>query len=175
MSDRKSSLLKSAMNGGVLTGGILILSFLFLLLFNFGGSVQILFILFVLGICNYSLAKKYRDKELEGKISYEKSLGFGLLVSLFGSIIIAFIIYVELNFMQPAVFDHLIETMRLQYIKMGYTKLQVDTILQMMTPKMISFIILIFFTFLGFVSSLFSSMIVKNGGNTFNDTMKHIE
>ena len=69
MNGKKSSILKSAMNGGVITGIILIFSFMFLLLFKFGNSIQILFIIVVLGFCNYSITKKYRDRELEGFIS----------------------------------------------------------------------------------------------------------
>jgi len=175
MNDKKSSLLKSAMNGGVITGIILIFSFMFMLLFKFGNSIQFFFIIAVLGFCNYSIAKKYRDRELDGTISYEKSLGFGFLVSLFASIIVAFIVYAELSFMKPALMDQLFEVIKIQYEKMGYSKQQIDSVLQILNPLTISFMMILFFTFLGFISSLFSAMFVRKDGNTFNQSMKNIE
>ena len=179
MTEKKSSMVKSAMNGGIVTGGILIFSSIFSYYFTLGTLFQILFFIIILAICIYRIAKKYRDKELEGIISYEKSIGFGLLISLFASIIIAFIVYVELNFAYPAAIDNLLNTMRLQYEKMGIAKSQIDTTMQMaakiMSPLFIAFMVILFFTFLGFISSLFTSMIVQKEGNTFNNTMKDIE
>ena len=176
MMDKKSSIVKSAMNGGLLTGGILILSSFFSYFLTLGTLFQFLFFIFILSLCIYSITKKYRDKELNGIISYEKSIGFGILISLFASIIIAFIVYLELNFASSSAIDSLISSVRMQYEKMGISKSQIDITMQILTklmsPLFMAIMIILFFTFLGFISSLFTSLIVRKEGNTFNNTMK---
>ncbi len=179
MTDKKSPVVKSAMNGGIVTGGILILSSIFSYFFALGALFQVLFLILIISICIYSITKKYRDKELNGVISYEKSIGFGILVSFFASIIIAFIVYLELSFASPSAINNLLNSLRMQYEKMNMPKSQIDATMQLLTkamsPLFMTIMIILSFTFFGFISSLFTSMMVQKEGNASDDTMKNIE
>jgi hypothetical protein len=176
MSDKKTPLIRSAMNGGFITGGILVFSSIISYLLPKSALFQILFFIAILSLCIYTITKKYRDKELDGTISFQKSIGFGVLISFFASIIIAFIVYLELTFASPSVIDSLISSVRMQYEKMGISKSQIDATMQILTklmsPLFMTIVVILFFTFLGFISSLFTSLIVQKEVITFDNKMK---
>jgi hypothetical protein len=176
MSENRSSYIKSAMNGGLVTSAIFILSNFLLIYFRLSAFLQILFYLLVLGLTIFHITRKFRDKELAGNISYEKALGFGTLVSLFFSIVLAFIAYLVLKFSKRSVIDAQIDMIRIQYKEMHMSDYQINYIMSIiksiLSPGIFAFLMILFFSFFGFTAALFSSIFVKK---VVSATMKNIE
>ncbi len=101
MEPNKGNIIKSSMNAGLVSGMALIGFSLILYFFglNLNPSMGYVSIL-VLAFCIYFTGKSYRDKELGGYISYGQSLGFGILVGVFASILLGFFSYIEIKFIE---------------------------------------------------------------------------
>ena len=121
--------------------------------------------------------KSYRDKDSGGYISYGKSLGTGILISFFGSIIAAFYTYIFFNFIDPSMVDKLIEMSQQQMIDKGMSDDQVEMAISMtrkfMTPTWMFFFTILSYTFMGFIFSLLVSVFTKrNQENPFNSNVQ---
>ncbi len=126
----------------------------------------ILLILFiVMGI------KNYRDQELEGYISYGKSLGTGVLIGLFGGIITGFFTVILFTVIDPGLTQKILEVTQQQFIDKGMPEEQIQTALSW-TRKFMGPIPLFLFSILGgaFMAMIFSliiSIFTKKEQNPF--------
>jgi hypothetical protein len=164
--EEKKSMLKPAMNSGAITGIILIIYSLILYFVGaatskFAGNFNIFF----LAVFIFIFTKIYRDKELNGKISYSQSLGFGVLVGLFASIILAFFIFLELKIIDPSLIDKQLEIAHEQALGRGVSEDQFEKGMAMMkwmmTPAFSALISVLVFTFFSFIISLLTSIFIR--------------
>jgi hypothetical protein len=164
--EEKKSMLKPAMNSGAITGIILIIYSLVLYFAGaatskFAGYFNILF----LAVFIFIFTKIYRDKELNGIISYGQSLGYGVLLGLFASVILSFFLFIELKIIDPSLMDKMMDLAREQYTQKGLTEdqiKQVETMTKwMMTPAFMSLMSVLSYTFFSFVISLLSSLFIR--------------
>lgn len=121
--------------------------------------------------------KSYRDQDLGGYISYGKSLGMGVLIAFFGSIIAAFYTYIFFTFIDPAMVDKIMELSQQKMLDKGLPEDQVQTSLSMMrkfmTPGWMFLFAILTYTFMGFLFSLVISIFTKREQqNPFNSNLQ---
>jgi hypothetical protein len=164
--EENKSVLKPAMNSGAITGIILIIYSLVLYFVGaatskFAGNFNILF----LAVFIFIFTKMYRDKELNGVISYGQSLGYGVLVGLFASIILAFFLFIELKVIDPSLMDKMMDMAREQYMQKGLSEDQIEKTEAMtkwmMNPAFMSLMSVLAYTFFSFLISLLTSIFIK--------------
>ncbi len=179
MDIQKPPLLKTAMNYGAFTGGILIAFSVLTNLLSLGSTFGGYFALIVLAFCILYFTKTYRDKELNGFINYNQAMSLGVLIGIFASIILAFFLFLELKFIDPTLIQKQLDLMRDKMLQKGLSDEQVDkTIIMLktfMTPAMTAFISILFYAFLSFIISLITSAIIKKEGSPFNDSKSNNE
>jgi uncharacterized membrane protein (DUF106 family) len=103
----------------------------------------------------------------------------GTLVSFFGSLIIAFFIYVFYTFIDPKALDMIFVQVENQMYNQGLSDTEIEMAVEMtkkMTnPPFMAIGTVIGLTFWGFLFSLITSAFIKkNNGNEFNEAMKEI-
>jgi Protein of unknown function (DUF4199) len=121
--------------------------------------------------------KTYRDQDLGGYISYGKSLGTGVLIAFFGSVIAAFYTYVFFTFIDPAMIDKIMEMSQQKMMEKGLPDEQVESSLamvrQFMTPGWMFCFAILTYTFMGFLFSLIISIFTKREQqNPFNSNLQ---
>jgi hypothetical protein len=109
--------------------------------------------------------KKYRDEEIGGFISYGKSLGFGVLISLFAAIIYGFYFFILVGIIDTTYMSKLLEVIIEKYEEMGMTDDQIEVAVEMVKKfqsPIITVISSIFtFVLMGTIFSLITSIFVK--------------
>jgi hypothetical protein len=166
MEEKKSSLMKNALNWGVIMGIVLIIYsllmfFLDLSLEKWVSWVSYIFIIgvLVLGTINY------RDKALGGVMTYGQALGFGVMTILFASIINAIYFYVFVVFIDPEFINKMLAQTEEMYVKQGLSEQQIETAMGMvkkfMNPILMCLISIPSTVFMGLIISLITSAIFK--------------
>lgn len=180
MGSDNGNMLRSSMNGGLITGLVLI-GFSLITYFvglNLNPSMGYVSII-ILAACIFIAGKSYRDNELGGFISYGQALGFGILVGVFASILLGFFTYLEIKFIDPDIISKQMELVRQNYAKKGINDDQIDKMMEMskkwMTPTVMFISAILSFAFWSLLISLVTSIFIKKEGSSFNDTMKGIE
>lgn len=181
MEQAKSAFFKNSATYGAITGMALIIE----------GVV-----FYVIGVENQSVAqwlnyaiiiggiffgtKNFRDKINFGKITYGKSLGSGVLISLFASIIFAFYTFIFFKFIDPSALDKIFEIAEQSMMKQGtmtdqQIEVAMDMTKKMTTPFSMSFFVILGFVFWGFLFSLIVSIFVKKQGTPYDEAMNEVE
>ncbi len=181
MEKNSNPLLKHAATYGAIIGSALVIYSLlmyFLGLYAAKQSGWISYLILFAGIMVSS--KQYREQELKGNISYAQALGYGVLVSLFASIILAFYNYVFYTLIDPSAINQVFEIMEEELINSGMPDADIEKTVEAMakyyTPLIMSLSLIPSLTFVGFLFSLISSIFVKKQIlNPFDDAMKGIE
>ncbi len=163
------SLNKNALNYGLILGAVLIVLSLIIYIFdlyenNFVSSFLsdvIIIIVIILG------TKSYRDKQLNGFITYGKSFTSGLLIGFFASIVLAIFTFLFYKYFAPDVINHLSDIAQQKLIdKMPeITDEQLDQAMaikqKFMNPGWMSFMTIVGTTLWALVFSLIISAFLK--------------
>lgn len=168
------------MNFGALCGlAVIMLSLLMYLLgikSNFLNTV-ILFAAFIVFI--FIGTKYYRDQYLGGLISYGRSVGSGVLISLFMSILVAFYVYAFFKFMAPDELTKIFEQQEEQLYNQGLSEEQIDMALQMTkkftTPMTMAIGTIFSYTLWGTIFSLIIAAFLKKSGESYQQIMSEVE
>ncbi|MCK5822575.1 MAG: DUF4199 domain-containing protein [Bacteroidales bacterium] len=173
---------KNAMTFGAITGFALVIISLLFYTFNIqNSSYQGFSIYLILCVGIYIGTKSFRDKSLGGYIKYTRSLGSGVLISLYSSFILAFYFYFLYKFIDPNSINVLIQTMEENLINQGMPDEQIEMFLEIlnktMTPGIIAFGYIFSITFYGTLLSLILSFFIKKEKNEepFDKAMNEIE
>jgi hypothetical protein len=131
-------------------------------------SYILLIIFLFLGI------KSYRDQDLDGYISYGKSLGTGVLIGLFGGIITGFFTVLMFTVIDPGLAQKIIEKAQEQMIeKGGMSDEQIEMAMSMtkkfMTPTMLFLFSIVGSAFMAFIFSLIVSVFTKKEQDLFQN------
>lgn len=168
------------MNYGAMVGFSLIIVSVIFYLFNITDNL-------IGAVVNYAVmiaglvigTKNLRDKLEGGSISYARSLGSGVLISFFASIILGFYMYVFLKFIDPDFQNKMYELMEQKMIDQGLDDEAIERAIEMsksfMSPGFIMFSTFIGFTFWGFLFSLITSIFLKKKNDSFDDAMVEIK
>ena len=121
------------------------------------------FVILVAGI-GFSMWTFAKLNTEEG-LPYSRALGLGTLISLFGSVIIAFFTYILYKFIEPGLIDKLMASMEEKFLAAGYKDDMVENMLsfqkKMLTPAIMSFSQVLGTTFWGFIFSLILAIFFK--------------
>lgn len=117
--------------------------------------------------------KSYRDKYLNGFITYGQSLGAGVIIMLYYSIITAIFTYILYKFIDPNLTDKLLALTEEQLVKRGMAEGMIEQSMKIqkkiMTPFVMSVSGIVSGVFIGTILSLIISLFTKREGNPLID------
>ncbi|MBL0047737.1 MAG: DUF4199 domain-containing protein [Bacteroidetes bacterium] len=177
MSETKLSISRSAMNYGGMTGIMLFLVFILssILGTKFSGLMQVMGYA-ALGLGIFIGSKNYRDKELNGVISYGTAFYSGFLISFFASVIIAFTIFLYIKFVDSSIIEKIMEQTEQNMLDSGRSDEEIEKAMEasqyFMNPTSMAFFSILGYTFVGTIISLVTAAFIKkehpNSGDSFN-------
>jgi hypothetical protein len=168
--------LKNAMNFGAMLGlaSMLISFILQLLKIREGALAQILMVL-IIGIF-IVLGSNFYKKSNNGFMSYGQALGQGVLISLFGSILLAFFIYFYFQMASPESLQEIKDMAEIQLEEQGLDEKEFEMALKIqqmiMTPGMMALFTILGNMLIGTVISLITSAFLKKEDNSFESNFK---
>ena len=163
--------LKNAMNFGAMLGlASMIISFVLQLLkIREGLLPQISMI--AISTVFIVLGSNFYKKNNKGFMSYGQALGQGILISLFGSILLAFFIYFYFQMASPESLQEIKDMAEIQLEEQGLDEEQLEMALKFqqkfMTPGMMALFTILGNMPIGTILSLITSAIVKKDDNSF--------
>jgi hypothetical protein len=175
--ENKRSQAKVAMNYGLLYGlaGIAITLLFYFLGIDMQSKIPMFVGFIALIIFIFTGVKSYRDEDLEGYISYGRSLGTGTLIALFGSIITAIFTVILFTYIAPELPEKILENAQQKFAEGGMSDDQVEQGLKMtrmfMSPVWLFLFSILTTVFWGFLFSLIISIFTKKEGNPFNSNI----
>ncbi len=117
---------------------------------------------------------RFRDDEMQGNISYGKAVGFGILISLFASIIYGFYFFLLTTFIDPNYMEGVYAMLEELYLDKGMSEDQVEMAIEMakkfQSPMMLLFSSIFGFVFMGTLFSLITSIFLKKEKPLFENT-----
>ena len=145
-------------------------------------NTKVGYISLVLMVVGIVLAQKYyRDKELNGTISYGQALGFGVAVMLFSGIITALYTIVLYTYVDPGLIQQAKTIQEEAMLQKGMSQDQIDATLSItskfMTPGWMSIFGLLGSVISGTIVSLISSIFIKKvpDENDFEEAMEEVK
>jgi hypothetical protein len=172
--ETKVSVWKANLNNGLILGLIgvvftLILYFLDLLL-----NKTLSYILFPINlVVLYFMLKSYRDNFLNGNMTYGQSVGAGVIIFLYSTIISVIFSYILYKYIDPGLIGKILAASEESLAKRGMTQEQIDTGMAMtkklMTPGFMVITGLLAGMFFGTIISLIMSIFTKKEGNPLID------
>jgi hypothetical protein len=176
---KKISLARNAINYGVLLGIVLIIADLLFYMLNVSRDSIFRYLNFVLIIAGLTLGiLNYRNQINEGLISYGKSLGSGVLIGLFASIIFAIYYFIFLKFIDPGMIDEMLKTAEEKMLDKNpsMTDEQIEMAMHysriFMNPVWMPVWSIIGLTFMSFIVSLIISIFTKKKDNSFESNFR---
>lgn len=172
--ENKVSIWKANLNAGIILG---LLGIIWTLVIWFLDQTTnralgwIFFIVIIIGL--FIGIKSYRDKYLNGFITYGKSLGAGVIIMLYYSIISAIFTYILYKFIDPSLTDKILALTEEQLVERGLAEGMIEQSMQMqkkiMTPLVLSLGVILNGVFFGTIFSLIISLFTKKEGNPLID------
>lgn len=176
METAKPTKMTSALNFGAVLGLILAILSLMTYLLTLYENSAIGWIsngVFIVGVV--IAIKRRRDVELEGAISYSNGLGYGTLVALFSGIIVSFVTYIYLGFVDDSFLQFTLDNQEKVFYESGMSSEDVDSMMKnvsmYMNPAAISLIAFFGHVFFGFVVSLIASAFLKKENVNFDESI----
>jgi hypothetical protein len=167
--------LKSAMTYGLITGVALVIYTL--LLYMTGNYIEknaflgILQWLILAGGIYYGI-KTYRDQYAEGYITYGRSLGLGVLISVFVGVIMGLFTYLLYVVIDPELLERSMKIAQEEMLNAGMPESQVEAATKMQrtfnSPIIMLFSSVLSFAFVGTIISLVVSIFTKQDKPMFN-------
>ncbi|MDG5799818.1 DUF4199 domain-containing protein [Marinilabiliaceae bacterium ANBcel2] len=167
------------MSGAVLGIAQSLLLFILYLTGNLFGGASTFISLIIYLLLIYYAGVNYRDHYREGILSYGKSLGFGVKISILSGLFVGFFYFLLLTIIDPSLADYLIAETQDAYLAMGFSESEVanmqDAINMAGNPWMLFFSSIFNGLVYGFIVSLVVSIFVKRKGDPFKETMQNVE
>lgn len=123
----------------------------------------------------------YRNRELNGAITYGQALGFGVAIMLFAGIVTALYTLVLYTFIDPGLIDQMKAAQEDALLLKGLTPDQIDAAMamasKMMSPVWMSIMALVGSVFSGTIVSLITSIFVKKQPDldAFDEAMEDVK
>lgn len=180
--EEKSTFWKSAMTYGLYLAVVLILFSVIIYVSGLILEPKIGYLSMVIYIAGILYAQySYRNRELNGEISYSQALGFGVAVMLFAGIVSTLYTMILYTYIDPTLIDQMKIGQEDAMIKKGLSEDQIEAAMKMtskmMTPAWISIMGLLGSIFIGTIVSLITSIFVKKQSNpdSFEDVMEDVK
>ena len=123
----------------------------------------------------------YREKELNGVISYGEAVGFGVAIMLFAGIVTALYTLILYTFVDPGLIEQMKVMQEEALLQKGMSEDQIDAAMsmtsKMMTPGWMAIMGLVGSVFMGTIVSLITSIFIKKqpNENAFDDAMEEVK
>ena len=175
----QKQLLRSSMTHGAFIGIALIAYSLLIYLLGidlyspaaeYKSLSYVIYIIINVGI--FISIKVYRNSELDGYISYGKSLGYGTLTGLFASIIYTLYIIILFKFIDPSLLEFILDVTEQGLIDQGFSNTEITQ--SMPIARRIVFPAIVAGTIfgntvVGFIFSLIASIFLRKEKNQFEN------
>jgi hypothetical protein len=166
------SLLKNALNVGALTGIFISVLQLLLLVFGFGDSSFLQWVIYITLILSVLWSTRtYRDVVLGGYISYTQSLGFGLLLSVGASVIFSFFLYIYMKYVDTTYISQVLDQMEMAMYENEIKESEIEMLMKIyrsyLTPGAMAVGMIFTYFLIGGVISLITSIFIKNPKDEF--------
>lgn len=170
--ENKTTMFQHTMTWGAITGIALIIYTLILYLagLTFNTALgYVSYIILIAGIIMGTLA--YRNKVLNGYISYGNAFLTGLLIVVFAAILSSFFSFILMRFIDPGLIEQLVSKTEEKLINQGLNdeqiEIAVDRMRKMMASPFSVILGLLGMIIVGAILSLITSAFIKKEGNTF--------
>jgi hypothetical protein len=173
--EERVSVWKANLTNGVILGLIgvvysLVMYFLDLTFNKLQGYIFLVILIFVI----FYMLKSYRDSFLHGNMSYGQSLGAGVIIFLYSSIIGAIFTYILYKFIDPGLLVKQLAMAEEVLVKRGTPAEAMDAALAMqkkiMIPEIMAPSSILGNMFFGTIISLLVSIFTRKEGNPLIDT-----
>lgn len=180
--EEKSTFWKSAMVYGLYLSLVLVLFSVILYATGLILNQKLGYVSLVLTVAGIIFAQiTYRNKELNGSISYGQAVGFGVAIMLFAGIVTALYTMILYSFIDPGLIDQM-KTMQEQAMaQKGLNEDQIEQAMaiasKMMSPGWMSIMGLVGSVISGLIVSLITSIFVKKQPNedAFDQAMENVK
>jgi len=168
--EEKVSVWKANLTNGIILGLISIVYtlVLYFLDMTFNKSLGYIFIVVQIGILFYML-KSYRDTVLHGYMTYGQSLGAGVVIILYSTILTTIFSYILYKFIDPGLTTKILAITEESMASRGMTQEQVDAGMamskKMMTPGFMVISGFLGSMLFGTIASLLVSIFTRKEGN----------
>jgi len=180
--EEKSTFWKSAMVYGLYLALVLTLFSVVLYVTGLILNPKLGYVSVVLTIAGIVIAQiAYRNRELNGAITYAQALGFGVAIMLFAGIVTALYTIVLYTFIDPTLIDQMKAAQEDAMAQKGLSADQIEAAMsmtsKMMTPAWMSIMGLVGSVFSGTIISLITSIFVKKTPNMdeFDEAMEDVK
>lgn len=180
--EEKSTFWKSAMSYGLYLALALTLFSVILYASGLILNNKVGYFSIVLTIAGIVIAQtNYRNKELNGVISYGEAVGFGTAIMLFAGIVTALYTLILYTFVDPGLIEQMKVVQEEAMLQKGMTEGQIDATMsmtsKMMTPAWMAIMGLVGSVFIGTIISLVSSIFIKRqpNENAFDEAMEEVK
>jgi hypothetical protein len=176
--EEKVSVWKANLQNGIILGltGVVFSLLMYFLDQSFNKSIGYLFFL-VQGVILFFLIKSYRDNQLHGYINYGHSLGSGVIIFLYYSIIMAIFTYILYKYIDPELVKKQLALSEEMLMKRNTQQAAMDAALamqkKMMVPEFIAPISILGNMFFGTIITLIVSIFTRKEGNPLVDAPTH--
>jgi hypothetical protein len=169
-----NTFIKSTMTYGLITGVALIIYTLLLYSTN-----NLLRQNFLLSLMNYLIliggivagTRSYRDRMLQGYITYSKALGYGVVMSIFTGIVLGIFTYLLYTMIDPGLMEKSMAMIQEEMLKQGIEPGRVESISEMQRQIRSPFMMLIgsvlTYAFLGLIFALVTSAFLRKNKPVF--------
>jgi hypothetical protein len=175
--EQKRSIWKETLNYGIILGlinvGLSVLTYMFDLTFKTWILWPSLLIsIFVL----FFLLRSYRDHYNNGYISFGRSVGAGVIISIYAAVITAIYIYVLYSFIDPGLIEKSLAVAEDRLVSKGVPDAAIDKAMEiqakMMKPWFTALMGIINSVFSGLILSLIVSLFIMKKGNPLLDEVE---
>jgi len=176
--ENKVSVWKSNLNNGIILGlaGVVFTLVLWFLEQTMNKTLGYIWLL-VLIVALFFLIKSYRDNYLRGFITYGQSLGAGVVIMIYYSIIGAIFAFILYKFIDPGLIDKMLALSEESMVERGIPESAMEQGMKVqqkiMTPGVLALISIITTVFYGTIMSLLVSIFTRREGNPLiNDSIE---
>jgi len=180
MEEKSTSFFKQGLIYGIILGLLLVTySFiLYILDLSFNNYLVNVSYLIMIAIIIFGTIS-YRNKFLNGNISYGQALGVATLIIVFGALFSSIYNYIFVTVIDPEHIDKILAASEEQLLQQGMSDDQIEMGLsiqrKMMQPLIMSILAFFINVFFGFILSLITSAFLKKEGDPYQAAMKDLE
>ncbi len=175
--EKKRSIWKETLNYGIIYGLITVVFSVLTYMFDLTFKTWIIWPSLLLGVVVlFFLLRSYRDHYNNGYISYGKSVGAGVIISIYAAIISAIYIYVLYTFIDPGLMDKSMAVAEAKMLEKGLPEAAIERAMEMqskmMKPWFTSLMGIFNSVIYGLILSLIVSLFVMKKGNPLLDELE---
>jgi hypothetical protein len=168
--EEKVNAWKSNLTNGIILGlvGIVYSLIMYFMDLTFNKTQGYIFIIIQIGLI-YFLLKSYRDNFMHGQITYGQSLGAGMIIFLYSSVIVAIYTYLLYTVIDSGLIAKQLAFTEAEMLKRGIPQAAVDAGMAMQAkiikPAIIAPLSILGGMFWGLILSLVISIFIRKEGN----------